>query len=1052
MNIAELSIKKSVITWTMTVLLLVVGYFAYMDLPRLEDPEFAIKEAVIITPYPGASAAEVELEVTEKIEKAVQELGQLKRVESYSNRGESTVKVVIKDEYDKFKLPQVWDEMRRKVNDYQKQLPPGAGPSVINDDFGDTYGVYFALSGDGFTYAELKKVAELLKREFTTVTDVKKIVYFGVQREAIYVEISKSKVAALGITLQEIFEALQVKNIPSDAGRIKIGSEYMPLYPSGVFKSEKDFGDLLISSQGGKLIYLRDVATIKRDYEDPPRQILRVNGKPAIGFAISTVLGGNVVKMGDAVRERFYELMPQIPWGIDITIISDQADNVVKAINGFIINLAEAVAIVIIVLLFFMGLRSGLIIGFILVLTIAATFVVMGYYDITLERISLGALIIALGMLVDNAIVVVDGMKVRMEQGMDGLEAAKEVVGQNGIPLLGATAVAVLAFASIGGMTNNTGEFCRALYYVILISLSLSWLTAVTATPLITKTFLKVKKAKPGQDTAADPYAGKFYQLYRKALSNAIRFRWVTIGAVAALFVLSIIGFGYVKNLFFPPSTRPQFMVEIQYRENIHIRETVEKVAKIEEYFKTLDGVTDVAAAIGAGHPRFLVTYTVPIDVGSHYCILLVSVEEYETINQIFQKVQSDLEAMFPDGVINIKKFNLGPGAGGKIQLRINGPDPAELRRMAAEVKNIITADSDSKAIRDEWGAKVKTVRPILAEDRARRAGIDRRMASLALQTNFTGTLAGVYREGIELIPIYARAPVSERLTVEDMADIPLISPITRDKIPVLQVIDDLRTENENVRLSRYNRRPMIKIHADAREGFPSEVMDRVKPKIEQTLGVDEEAYLGQNVDPDKYTAATIPIKYDDIIPLKDKPGYFIAWSGEAEDSADATTQLANSIPIYFGMMILVVIFLFNAFRQPLIIWLTVPLAIIGVTAGLLIFNQPFGFMALLGVMSLSGMLIKNAIVLIDQIDLEIREGKERFQAIVDSGVSRMKPVSMAALTTIMGMIPLLQDGFFIAMAVTIMFGLGFATVLTLVFVPVLYATLFKIPYQASTS
>ena len=845
---------------------------------------------------------------------------------------------------------------------------------------------------------------------------------------------------------------MQVKNIPADAGRIKIGSEYMPLYPSGVFKTERDFGDLLISSQGGKLIYLKDVATIDRDYVDPPQQILRVNGKPAIGLAISTVLGGNVVEMGEAVRERFYELMPQIPWGIEVTIISDQADSVVKAINGFIINLAEAVAIVIIVLLFFMGLRSGLIIGFILVLTIAATFVVMGYYDITLERISLGALIIALGMLVDNAIVVVDGMKVRMEQGVDGLEAAKQVVGQNGIPLLGATAVAILAFASIGGMTNNTGEFCRALYYVILISLSLSWLTAVTATPLITKTFLKVKKASPGQDQPSDPYAGKFYQLYRRGLINAIRFRWITIGVVAGLFVLSIIGFGYVKNLFFPPSTRPQFMVEIQFRENIHIQKTVEKVAKIEEYFKALDGVTDVAAAIGAGHPRFLVTYSVPIDVGSHYCILLVSVEEYDTINQIFQKVQSDLEAMFPDGVINIKKFNLGPGSGGKIQLRINGPDPAELRRMADEVKNIITADSDSKAIRDEWGAKVKTVRPILAEDRARRAGIDRRMASLALQANYTGTLAGVYREGIELIPIYARAPIDERQTVEDMTDIPLISPITRDKIPVLQVIDDLRTENENVRLSRYNRRPMIKVHADAREGYPSEVMDRVKPKIEQTLGIDANAYLGSKVDPDKYTATTIPIKYDDIIPIKNKPGYFIAWSGEAEDSADATTQLANSIPIYFGMMILVVIFLFNAFRQPLIIWLTVPLAIIGVTAGLLIFNQPFGFMALLGVMSLSGMLIKNAIVLIDQIDLEIREGKERFQAIVDSGVSRMRPVSMAALTTIMGMIPLLQDGFFVAMAVTIMFGLGFATVLTLVFVPVLYATLFKIPYQDLTT
>ena len=1068
MNFAEISIKKSVITWTMTVVLLVLGYFSYMGLPRLEDPEFAIKEAVISTPYPGASAAEVELEVTEKIEKAAQELGQLKRVESYSARGHSTVKVIIKDEYDIERLPQVWDELRRKVNDYQSQLPPGAGPSVVNDDFGDTYGVYVALTGEGFTYAELKKVAELLKRELTPVTDVKKIAFFGVQEEAIYVEISKSKISALGITMDEIFDALRVKNIPADAGRIKIGSEYIPLYPSGVFNSEQDFGDLLISSrtgklvqlqdgnmlltsQTGRLIYLKDVATIRRDYVDPPREILRVNGQPAIGLAISTVLGGNVVKMGEAVNKRFNELMPQIPIGMDVEIISDQADSVVKAINGFVINLVEAVAIVVIVLLFFMGLRSGLIIGFVLTLTIAATFVVMGYYDITLERISLGALIIALGMLVDNAIVVVDGMKVRMEQGMDGLKAAKQVVGQNSIPLLGATAVAILAFASIGGMTNNTGEFCRALFYVILISLSLSWLTAVTATPLITKTFLKVKKAGPDQGEPVDPYAGKFYQLYRRALSNAIRFRWITIGVVAGLFVLSIIGFGYVKNLFFPPSTRPQFMVEIQYRENIHIRETAAKVAKIEEYLKSLDGVTDIAAAIGAGHPRFLVTYNVPIDVGSHYTILLVSVEEYEVIDQIFQKVQSDLEAMFPDGIINLKKFNLGPGNGGKIQLRINGPDPAELRRMADKAKAIITADPDSKAIRDEWGAKVKTVRPILAEDRARRAGIDRRMAAAALQANYSGTLTGVYREGIELIPIYARAPDSERDTIEDMLDIPLISPITREKVPALQVINRVNTENENVRQSRYNRRPMIKVHADAREGFPSEVLDRVKPKIEHALGVDAEGYLGKTIDPDKYTAGTIPIKYDDIIPLKGKPGYFIAWSGEAEDSADATTQLAASIPIYFGMMILAVIFLFNAFRQPLIIWLTVPLAIIGVTAGLLIFDQPFGFMALLGVMSLSGMLIKNAIVLIDQIDLEIREGKERFQAIVDSGVSRMKPVSMAALTTIMGMIPLLQDGFFVAMAVTIMFGLGFATVLTLVFVPVLYATLFKIPYAETT-
>jgi multidrug efflux pump subunit AcrB len=1048
MNIAEWAIKKSVITWTLTVLLLILGYISYQKLPRLEDPEFAIKEAVVVTPYPGASAEEVEKEVTERIEKAVQELGQLKRVESYSERGVSKVKVVIKDQFDKAALPQVWDELRRKVNDYQKELPPGAGPSIVNDDFGDVYGVYFALTGEGYTYAELKKVAELLKRELTTVTDVKKVVFFGVQPEAIYVEISKTKTAALGIKLEQIFSALQAKNIPSDAGHIKIGSEYMAIYPSGIYKSEKDFGNLLVGSQGGKLIYLKDVAEIRRGYVDPPKDILRINGKPAIGIAISTVLGGNVVTMGQAVEKRIKELMPQIPIGMTLEVISNQAETVVEAINGFVINLLEAVAIVIIVLLFFMGLRSGLIIGFILTLTIAATFVVMNYYHITLERISLGALIIALGMLVDNAIVVVDGMKVRIEGGMDGLEAAKEVVGQNAVPLLGATAVAILAFASIGGMDNSTGEFCRSLYYVILISLSLSWLTAVTTTPLMTKTFIKSKRRREGEDKNADPYGGQFYQLYRRALMAAIRFRWITIAVVVVLFASALYGFGFVKNLFFPPSTRPQLMVECQFREGTYIKDTEKKVEQIEEYLQNIEGVTEIAAAIGAGHPRFLLTYNVPVDAGSQYSLVLVTVKDYKVIDQVYQKVQSDLETMFPDATINVKKFALGPGAGGKIQLRINGPDPAVLRQMSETAKAILAADPDTKAVRDEWGDKVKTVRPILAEERAPKLGIDRKEISVRLQTNYTGTLTGVYREGIDLIPIYARAPKQDRETIEDMMDIPISSPITGEYVPMLQVVDELKTGTEDARISRYNRRSMIKLHADARTGLPSEVMERVKPRIEQALGVDFEQYLGKPLRRDqKITAGTIRVKYDDIIPLKDKPGYFISWSGEAEDSANAQAALGESIPIYFGMMILVVIFLFNAFRQPLIIWLTVPLSIIGVTAGLLIFKQPFGFMALLGLMSLSGMLIKNAIVLIDQINLEIREGKNPFKAIVDSGVSRMRPVSMAALTTIMGMIPLLQDDFFIAMAVTIMFGLGFATLLTLIVVPVLYAAFFRIPY-----
>ena len=1044
MNIAELSIKKSVITWTLTLVMLALGYLSYMDLPRLEDPEFAIKNAVIVTPYPGASPSEVEEEVTELIEKACQELGQLRRVESYSARGLSTVKLTIKDSYDAKALPAVWDELRRKILDVTPSLPPGAGPPIINDDFGDVFGVYLGLTGEGYTFAEMKDVAELLKRELLTVQDVKKVTFFGQQSEAIYVEMSRAKMSALGITQQEIFDALSAKNLPVDSGKIKIGSEYMSINPSGEFKSEKDFGGLFIASKGGRLIYLKDVATISRGYVDPPKKLLRVNGVPAIGIAVSTIQGGNAVTMGNGVIARIQQLMNQVPLGMELVEISMQSKSVTEAVDGFIANLIAAVVIVI--LLIFMGLRSALIIGFILVLTIAATFVVMGYYQITLERISLGALIIALGMLVDNAIVVVDSMKVRMQKGMDGLEAAKVVVGQNSTPLLGATAVAVLAFASIGGMTNSTGEYTRSLYYVILISLSLSWLTAVTITPLMTKQFIlskKDKQAKSGE--AKDPYDSKFYRAYRALLGGAIKARWLTIAIVVGMFAISLYGFGFLDSLFFPSSTSPMFQVEVQFREGNHIRETEADVKKIEEYLLDLDGVQQVAAAIGGGHPRFILTYDTPVEAADQYANILVTVDDYRTINTIQQQAQHNLEEMLPDAIVNVKKFNLGPALGGKIQLRINGPDPEVIRGMADQAMEILR-DEGAKAVRTEWGAKVKVPQPQLAEDRARNLGITRPMLATAIQANFTGTTTGLYREGIDLIPIIARAPINERSSIEDIEELQIFSPSAGQNVPVMQVMNGVSTEWEDARISRWHRRPMIKVHADPRTELPAQLFGRAKPRIEQLLGVDVAAYRGSPLqEGETHTASTISLKYDDILPIKGKPGYFLAWGGELEDSADSTQQLAANIPLYFGMMILAVILLFNAFKQPLIIWLTVPLSLIGVVAGLLLLNQPFGFMALLGLMSLSGMLIKNAIVLIDQIDLNIKEGMDGLEAVLESGVSRLQPVMMAALTTMMGMLPLFGDAFFVAMAVTIVFGLGFASVLTLVFVPVLYATFFKI-------
>ncbi|NIO04368.1 MAG: AcrB/AcrD/AcrF family protein [Proteobacteria bacterium] len=1053
MNIAEWSMRRSVITWVLTILLVVVGWISFNNLPRLEDPEFTIKEAAIYTPYPGASAAEVEEEVTNVIEKACQELGQLDRVESRSSRGLSLVKAIIKDKYDKRTLPQVWDELRRKVNDFQTRLPPGAGPSIVNDDFGDVYGIYVAITGEGYTHKEVYEYAKFLQRQLLQAKDVKRIILYGVIPEAVYVEMRREKMAELGISPGDIYQALGAKNLPASAGNLTLGTEYIPINPTGEFESEQEFGDLLVRSRGPgseSLVYLRDVADIKRGYQEPPNSLLRSDGKPAIGLAISTVLGGNVMTMGESLKKKFKELEAMRPVGMELNVVSLQTDAVAKAIKGFMVNLLEAVAIVIVVLLIFMGLRSGLIIGFILLVTIMGSFIIMGMRSITLERISLGALVIALGMLVDNAIVVTDGMRIRMEQGSDALKAARDVVGQVGMPLLGATFVAVAAFAAIGTSQDSTGEYCRSLFYVILISLTVSWLTAVTSTPLLCKTFLKVKaKAEGTEGGQEDPYAGKFYKMYGSLLSASIRYRWITMAVVVCLFVGALIGFGSVKNSFFPDSTRPQFYVDFWLPEGTDIHETVREMARAEETLLARDGVTRVTTQVGGGSPRFLLTYTPEYPYYS-FGRILVDVDDYKRIPVMVSEVQGELETLFPAAIVQVRKFILGPSTGGKIQLRLYGPDSEVLRRLAVEAKGVLLDDPNAKAVRDEWRSKVKVLRPQLAEAQARRAGVERPDLARAVENVFDGTKAGVYRERDELLPIIARAPETERVDLDSLDAIQIWSPAAQQMIPAGQVVTGFKVEFEDPYVWRRNRIKMLKIHADPREGLPSELFARVKPKIEKALGVDAEQILGRSVDSEEWDATTIPVRWDDMLPLKARPGHYMAWGGEAEDSAKATARLSASIPIFFGLMVLIVLFLFNSIRKTLVIWLTVPLSIIGVAVGLLLFNQPFGFMSLLGLMSLSGMLIKNAIVLIDQIGLELESGKAPFQAIVDSGVSRLIPVSMAAMTTILGMMPLLQDAFFIAMAVTIMFGLGFATILTLIVVPVLYAIFFRVPYQRS--
>jgi multidrug efflux pump subunit AcrB len=830
-----------------------------------------------------------------------------------------------------------------------------------------------------------------------------------------------------------------------------LGAEYLPVNPTGEFKSEQEFGDLLVSSRGpgeNRLVYLRDVADIVRGYREPPGTIVRFDGKRAIGLGISTVQGGNVITMGESLKKRFDEIEARSPMGMDLHVIALQTDSVKTAIRGFLVSLAQAVAIVVVVLLVFMGLRSGLIIGTVLLVTITGTFIFMDLQNVTLERISLGALVIALGMLVDNAIVVTDGMRVKMDQGTGAIAAAREIVGQTGVPLLGATFIAVMAFAAIGTSQDSTGEYCRTLFSVILISLLLSWVTAVTITPLLCNSFLRTRPKGTAGPEAGDPYAGAFYRAYRSLLSTSIRHRWVTVGLVLGSFVLAGLGFGFVKKSFFPDSTRPQYYVDFWLPEGTHIDETSLQMERAEEYLLAQDGVEHLATFIGGGQVRFLLTYT-PESQYHSFAQILVTVDDYGKIPAMMRKNLRDLEELLPQATVNTRAFVLGPSEGGKIQLRINGPDPEVLRSLAAKAEGILRDDPVSKGVRNEWRDKVKVLRPRMAEAQARQAGITRPMLGQGLEAAMEGTSAGVYRERDELLPIIARAPEYERIDFDSLAAIQVWSPAAQRMIPMGQVVTSFETEFEDAHIWRRDRTRMLKIHADPREGLPSELFARVKPKIEQALGVDVEQILGSAVRPEEWEVSTIRVVERGRLPLKEMPGYDIEWGGEAEDSARAQASIAGYVPVFFGLMVLIVIILFNSIKKTLVIWLCVPLAIIGVTAGLLLFGQPFGFMALLGLMSLAGMLIKNAIVLIDQINLELSSGKEPFQAIVDSGVSRLIPVSMAALTTILGMVPLLQDAFFIAMAVTIMFGLGFATVLTLIVVPVLYAIFFRVPDPA---
>jgi len=1014
-NIAAQTLDRRTVAWLAVLLILVGGVLAFQQLGRFEDPEFLIRQAVIHTPYPGALPQQVADEVTDVIEAAVQQLQEVEEISSISQFGSSIVKVKVALRFagSRAELEQVWDKLRRKIDDAQRQLPPGAGPTRVNDDFGDVYALFFAVTGEGYSLQQVHDYVQELQRELAPVPGVGRVSTLGAPQEAIYVEIAAAQAAQLGIPQSRIYQALREQNVIAPAGEVTVGSQRLALSPVGGVDSVAALGNIALgSSAGDQVIFLSDVASIRRERIEPPAALVRYDGQPAIGIGIANVSGGNVVAMGDAVRARLVTLASQQPVGMQLNAVSYQSDAVRKAIGGFLGNLAAALAIVVGVLVVFMGWRSGVVVGSVLLLTVAGTLIAMRFADIAMHRTSLGALIIALGMLVDNAIVVTDGILVRLRRGEDARTAAVDVVQRTQWPLLGGTVVGILAFSAIGFSPTDMGEYAGAMFWVILYAMLLSWLLAVTLTPLLCVSLLRAD-AMSGTVATEHPLLMR----YRDLLSAVLRRRALGCVALLALLAGATLGFGLVPAGFMPESDRPQFVVDVNLPQGTDLRITADALAQIESQVRAKAGVLHTSSFIGQGALRFMLSYS-PEDANSAYGQLLVDVDDVARIPALVAELQEALSESYLDADIKVWKFMLGRGGGKKIEAAFRGPDPVVLRQLAEQAKAIMAADPGAIAVQDDWRQKAPVLRPVADPVALQRAGIDITQLAEALQRAFTGQQVGVYREGDTLIPIRARAPAGERGSAEQLENVQVYSASAQRYVPAGQLVTGVRTEWVDAILRRVDRFPTIKAQADPAPGeLAGPLHARLRPAIE-------------------------------AIPLP--PGYDLSWDGEYRASREANEGLMLTVPYGFAAMVLAVVVMFNALRQPLVIWLTAPLAIVGVTAGLLLFGVPFEFMAILGFLSLIGMLVKNAIVLVDEADAERAAGKPGVEPVLAAAASRARPVFLGALTTILGVAPLVLDPFFKSMAVTIMFGLTFATLLTLLVIPLLYAMIFGLHERAA--
>jgi len=1002
-NLSEWALSKRSLVVFLMILAVVAGTLSFLRLGRGEDPAFTVRTMVVAAAWPGATADETMKQVTERLERTLQETDFIDRVRSYTIAGQTTIFLDLKQSTPPERVPDVWYQVRKSVGDMRHTLPMGVVGPFFNDDFGDTFGIIYAFTADGFSFRELRDHVEAARSRLLQVPDVSKIEVLGAQDEQIYLEFSTERLAGLQLNLASILATLQAQNLVRPAGTMHGGEERVFLRVSGAFDSERDIEAVNLVA-GDRIFRLGDIATVRRGYADPPQPMFRVNGEPAIGLAIAMRDAGDILALGQNVRREMADIVAGLPVGIEPTLVADQAVTVELAINDFMTSLWQAIVIILAASFVSLGVRPGAVVALAIPFTLAIVFAVMDVVDIDLHRISLGALIIALTLLVDDAMTTVDAMIRRLGAGDSKDQAATFAYRTLAAPMLIGTLVTIASFVPIGFARSSAGEYTFSIFSVVAISLIVSWLVAVIFAPLIGKALLKPPKAQAGQKP------GRVLAAYGALLGGAIRMKWLTIALTLGAFVVALVLLRFVPQQFFPASDRPELTVDMTLRQNASIFATEAQAKRFEALLKADPDVDHFSTYVGRGAIRFILTLNVQL-ANPFFAQFVVVAKDLEARERLQVKLEQALAEQFPEVVARVSPLELGPPVGWPLQYRVSGPDKDEVRRIALELAQVVGSDERARHVNYDWMEPARQLRINVNQDQARQLGVSSQALASELNKAISGTTVTQVRDDIYLVNVVARATDAERASFQSLSALQVPTPAGR-MVPLKQFAT-FDEEQEFPLVWRRNRLPTLTVRADVVPGvLPDTVVGALAPKVADF-------------------AAKLP-----------RP-YRVETGGLYEESAVSQASVFAVVPLMIVLMLLIMMVMLVSFRRLAMVVAILPLGLIGVVLSLLAFNRPLGFVAILGVLALIGMIAKNAVILIVSIEEERAGGKSVLDAVLTSATGRLRPMMLTAISTVLGLIPIAPTVFWGPMAFAIMGGLLVATLLTLVFLPTVYVAVF---------